>query len=245
LKALVLAAGYATRLYPLTKKFPKPLLLVGGRPIIDYLIDKLQEIEQIDEVIVITNSKFIQRFKRWAKAKAGGKRISVVDDLTQDETDKRGAIGDMHFAITLKRIRDDLLVIGGDNLFDGPLHDFLRFASVHRDKPVIGVYDIKSKSEAKKYGVIALDKNNRIVDFQEKPEIPRSTLVAMCLYCFPKKRLGLIKRYIEGKANKKDATGFYIDWLRKKESVYGFIFDGRWYDIGHHKFYRQAQEKFV
>jgi glucose-1-phosphate thymidylyltransferase len=279
MKALVLAAGYATRLYPLTKEYPKPLLTVGQRPIIDYIIDKLETLDGIDEIIVVTNSKFISYFKEWVARRKTKKRISLVDDLTKDQKARRGAIGDMDFVINKKGLKDDLLVIGGDNLFDGGLKDFLLFAKANEPHPVIGAYNIKDMHEAAKYGVIKLDKNNRVIDFQEKPALPETTLVAMCLYYFPKEKLGLVKEYLDTRTDKPrpslkystslkeergsprpsskyktslkeergkhDATGFYIDWLRKQEAVYGFIFAGRWYDIGHPEFYEEAQKGFL
>lgn len=244
MKALILAAGYATRLYPLTKDYPKPLLKVGRRPIIDYIIDKISKIKDIDEIIVVTNSKFMPVFKKWASGLKTKKKIALVDDLTKSQAGRLGAIADMHFGITQKGIRDDLLVVGGDNLFDGALDDFLSFAKSKKKSPVIGAYDIKSKEEAKKYGVLKLNSANRIIDFKEKPKAPDSTLIAMCLYYFPAQRLGLIKEYLANKASKHDATGFYIDWLRSKKEVYGFVFNGRWYDIGHHDVYNQAKENF-
>jgi len=244
MKALILAAGYATRLYPLTREYPKPLLTVGRRPIIDFILEKLVQTETIDEIIVVTNSKFFSLFQKWQQGLNVNKQISLVDDLTKDHGDRRGAIGDMHFVIENKGIQDDLLVIGGDNLFEGGLSDFLSFAKANSAHPVIGAYDIEDISEARKYGVIKLDDKKQIVDFQEKPKEPESTLIAMCLYYFPNGSLGLIGEYLQTKANKHDATGFYIDWLRKKEAVYGFVFKGHWYDIGDHKFYNQAKERF-
>jgi len=244
MKALVLAAGYATRLYPLTIEYPKPLLKVGKKHIIDYIIEKLDTLEEIDEIIVVTNSKFIPHFRRWAKNIKIRKSLSLVDDLTTSLDDRRGAIGDMHFAINKKRIKDNLMVIGGDNLFSGDLAEFLHFSKIHKNSPVIGVYDIGDKKAAKNYGVVKVDHKGKITDFQEKPISPRSTLVAMCLYYFPGAKLDLISDYITRKAGKHDATGFYIDWLSKKTQVFGFVFKGRWFDIGDHKFYNQAKEGF-
>ena len=244
MKALILAAGYATRLYPLTREYPKPLLEVNGRPIIDYIIDKLDKIEDIREIIVITNNKFIPQFKKWQIKLSCQKKISLVDDLTKDHIDRRGAIGDMDFAIKKKRIRDDLLAIGGDNLFDGGLADFISFAKINQPQPTIGVYNIRQKKQAKNYGVVRLGKDNKVLDFQEKPVSPKSTLIAMCLYYFPKGKLRLSKKYLDRKTDKTDATGFYIDWLRKQERVYGFIFTGRWYDIGHPEIYKEAKENY-
>lgn len=244
MKALILAAGYATRLYPLTREYPKPLLEVDGRPIIDYIIEKFRDINEVDGIIIVTNSKFMPDFRKWAAALKIKKNVNLVDDLTKSLDDRRGAIGDMEFVINKKQIKDDLLVIGGDNLFDAKLNDFLSFIKTNKTNPVIGVYDIKDKEEAKKYGVLKLDAKNKVVDFQEKPTSPKSMLVAMCLYYFPKKKLNLIREYLSTKANKRDATGFYIDWLRKRESVYGFLFGGHWFDIGDPKFYDAAKEIF-
>ena len=151
----------------------------------------------------------------------------------------------MDFGINKKRIKSDLLVIGGDNLFDGDLKDFLSFAKANRPRPVIGAYNIRDIHKAVKYGVLKLNSKFKVIDFKEKPKASRSTLVAMCLYYFPKESLGLIKEYLTNRANKQDATGFYIDWLRKKVSVYGFVFNGRWYDIGDYGFYHEAKEKFA
>jgi glucose-1-phosphate thymidylyltransferase len=248
MKALILAAGYATRLYPLTKEYPKPLLTVAGRPIIDYIVDKINNIHNIDEIIVVTNSKFISKFKKWVKGLKLEKKISLVDDLTKNYEDRRGAIGDMLFSIEKKRLKESLLVVGGDNIFDGELDDFLSFALHLNKNPVIGAYDIKDKREARKYGVIKLDKRNKVIDFQEKPDYPKSTLIGMCLYYFPKERLSLISEYLSFKKKKKadrhDAIGFYLYWLTRKIRVYGFKFSGRWYDIGHHRSYDEARQSF-
>jgi glucose-1-phosphate thymidylyltransferase len=243
MKVLVLAAGYATRLYPLTKDFPKPLLPIKGRPIIDYIIEKIGKIKDANEIMVITNSKFFPLFKSWAYKKSGPQRLRVIDDQTKQYEDRRGAIGDMYFAIQKMKIKEDLLVVGGDNLFDGQVKEFVSFAR-KKKKPVIGIFDIGKKSEATKYGVVTLDASRRLVGFSEKPKNPDSSLVAMCLYYFPKASLSLMREYYTLKSQKRDATGFYIDWLRTRETVYGFVFSGRWYDIGDHHFYREANKKF-
>jgi glucose-1-phosphate thymidylyltransferase len=244
MKALILAAGYATRLYPITKEYPKALLKVRNRPIIDYIFSKLEAIAAIDEIVVVTNAKFFPDFKVWQSASCKKKRLSIVNDLTRGNDTRLGAVGDIDFVLRKKRMKEDLLVVGGDNLFDGDLSEFICAASSNRDYPHIGVYDIKDIASASSYGVIKLDKKNRVIDFKEKPARPNSTLVAMCLYYFPKEKLGLIGEYLAQKGNKSDATGFYIDWLRKKCQVYGFVFKGRWFDIGDHKFYNKAKVSF-
>ncbi len=244
MKALILAAGYAVRLYPLTKQYPKPLLEIGGKAIIDYIIDKIECLDEVDEIVIVTNSKYFPLFKKWAAKKKTVKKISLIDDLTSTLEDKRGAIGDMDFAINAVKINDGLLVIGGDNLFEGSLKDFLLFAKKIKSYPVIGIYDIKDLKQADKYGVIKLDKKNKVIDFKEKPKVPESSLVAMCLYYFPKAKLRLVKEYLSSKKNKSDATGFYIDWLSSNYSVYGFVFKKQWYDIGDKSFLNKAKQSF-
>ena len=245
MKALILAAGYATRLYPLTKEYPKPLLEVKGRPIINYIVDKLGSVSAIDEIYVVTNSKFIGFFRKWVKSVKSAKKITLVDDLTKNNQDRLGAIGDINFAIIKKKIRDDLLVVGGDNLFSGSLNGFLK--SVKDDLPSvnIGLYRLKQKKDASRYGVAKLDNHKRVISFEEKPKHPQSRLVAMCLYFIPKNLLGLSKEYAQIKDKKIDATGGYIAWLKDRSVVYGHVFNGFWFDIGDHKYLNAAKEKFA
>jgi len=243
MKALILAAGYATRLYPLTKDFPKPLLEVGGEPIINYLVEKINRLAGIDTILVITNDRFFGHFQEWSRRIQSDKRIKVLNDQTKDEKSRRGAIGDIHYTIKQEGIDEDLIVVGGDNLFDGSLDDFVNFARTKEDSPCIGLYDVGRTEDAEKYGVVYIDAENRIFDFKEKPKRPSSTLVAMCLYYFPQSKIGLIEEYM-GERKDKDASGFYIEWLKDRCPVYGFIFSGRWFDIGHYEFYNEARRQF-
>jgi len=244
MKALILAAGYATRMYPLTKDFPKPLLSIGRHSIIDFTIAKLEAAQEVDEIIIVTNSKFISRFREWLKSVKSSKRLSLLDDLTKRKEDRRGAIGDMYFAVKKRRIQDNLLVVGGDNLFDSSLRDFLSFVKKFPDFPIVGAFDIQEKKAASQYGVLSLDKKNRIVDFVEKPKKPNSTVVAMCLYYFPKSKLRLLDEYMCLKDQSHDASGCYIGWLSKRVTTKAFVFRGCWYDIGNPQFYKQAKKEF-
>jgi len=245
MKALILAAGYATRLYPLTKKYPKPLLEIKGRPIIDYIIDKLGKVSSINEIYIVTNSKFISDFRKWAKKVNSPKKIILVDDLTKNDRNRLGAIGDINFVVKKKKIREDLLVVGGDNLFSGSLQGFLDAAGKNIAATGIGLYRLKRKIDARHYGVVRLDKSKRVISFKEKPKHPESNLVAMCLYYIAKDYLHLIDAYMQDEKRKADATGSYIAWLKDKVDVYGYVFSGSWFDIGDYKYLNAAKETFV
>jgi glucose-1-phosphate thymidylyltransferase len=244
-KALILAAGYATRLYPLTKKYPKPLLEVKGRPIINYIIEKIGQVSGINEIYVVTNSKFISDFRKWAKTIKSPKKITLVDDLTKNNQDRRGAIGDIEFVIKKKKIQEDLLVVGGDNLFNGSLQKFLHAVKKNIAPIALGLYRLKRKNDASRYGVVKLDKLKRVISFQEKPKYPQSSLVAMCLYYISKNYLNLVNVYIQDGKRKTDATGSYIAWLKDKVDVYGHVFSGAWFDIGDYQYLNTAKEKFA
>ncbi|MDD5196074.1 MAG: nucleotidyltransferase family protein [Candidatus Omnitrophota bacterium] len=240
----MLAAGYATRLYPLTREYPKPLLEVKRRPILDYIINKLEKVRAVDEIIVVTNSKFMAKFREWKKPLKVKKPVVLVDDLTRSNTDRLGAIGDMAFVIRKKRIQEDILVIGGDNLFSGGLTKFVNFAVSKSPAATIGLYRLGNLKDASSYGVAKLDGSKRVVYFEEKPAKPKSRLVAMCLYYIPAARLRLIEEYLKI-AKKADATGNYIDWLKSRMDTYGFIFQGSWYDIGDFKYLTRAKKYFA
>jgi len=247
-KALILAAGYASRLYPLTKKYPKPLLEVKGRPIINYIIDKIGLVGSINEIYIVTNSKFILEFRKWAKTVSSSKKITLVDDLTKNNQDRLGAIGDINFVIKKKKIQGDLLVVGGDNLFSGSLQRFLDVYNKNNASTSLGLYRLKRKKDASRYGVVGLDKLNRVISFKEKPKQPESNLVAMCLYYISKNYLNLINVYMQDekrKVDEVDATGSYIAWLKDKVDVYGYVFSGSWFDIGDYKYLNAAKEIFT
>lgn len=241
MKAIILAAGYATRLYPLTLQKAKPLLPVGDQPIINYIIDGLLDVPSVSTIYVVTNNKFYKDFHQWQKNSYFNKDIVVINDKTTSDKDKLGAIGDIDLVIKKMDIDDDLLIVAGDNLFRFELAEFVDFFK--KNGLSIASYKYPYKNELSRYGIVELDRNNRVIRFQEKPQKPRSDLVAMCLYGFPKNKLGLIKEYLM-KGNNKDAPGFYLQWLVEKESVYSFIFSGQWHDIGTKEAYERAQMEY-
>lgn len=235
MKALILAAGYGTRLYPITKDTPKPLLMIQGKPIINHLIDKIHAVRDIDEVFVATNDKFYSNFKEWQTASKEifkDLSIKVINDGSVSPEERKGAMGDVGFVVYNEKVKGGLLVIGGDNLFDEGIDKFVRFSLSKDYKATIGLFDIKDKKYASKFGVVDLDKDNRLVSFEEKPNHPKSSLIAMCLYYFSAESLRFIFEYLE-ETSHHDTTGDFINWLHNKIPVYGFIFKGRWDDIGH------------
>ena len=243
MKTLILAAGYGTRLYPLTLNKPKPLLMVGSKTITDRLVEKIEKIDEIKEIYIVTNQKFAVNFEDWAKKSLYKKPIKVVNDHTLTNETRLGAIGDMELVVREEGVKDDLLVLGGDNLFEFNLNDFIKFAQ-SKDGSAVALRDIKDLKEARKYGIVSIDENGRIIEFKEKPRAPKSTLAAMCVYYFPKDRLNLLKVYLKTGKNK-DAPGHYIAWLAENDAVFGYRFKGEWFDIGDKKKLKLADEVYT
>ncbi|MBF0511830.1 MAG: nucleotidyltransferase family protein [Candidatus Omnitrophica bacterium] len=230
MKALILAAGYGTRLAERFKDTPKPLIPVGNKPLVDYVVDKLQKVQGLTEIVVVSNNKFATHFQKWAD-KRQGLPIRIINDGTNTPEARLGSVGDMRFVWDKETVADDWLVIGGDNLFDGDLSGFVHFALSKTPAITIGAYDIKDIAAANKFGVIAIDKDQKVISFQEKPKNPLSSLITMCLYYFPRQSMGCLKEYLSV-SKAVDAAGSYIQWLSEKKNVYGFQFSGKWYDIG-------------
>ena len=231
MKILILAAGYATRLYPLTLTQPKPLLPVAGKPMVEYVLDNIAPIGGIDRVYVVTNAKFAGHFQKWAdNYKSAKLDFTIVNDQSTDDSNKLGAIGDLHLVIDKEKVDDDLIVVGGDNLFSEKLGAFGEFCR-QKQAPVLGVYDVGSLEQVKKYSSINLDKQGKIVSFEEKPKNPTSTLIGIALYYYPRATLPLIKQYI-AEGNNPDQPGRLVQWLYPKTPVYTWTVPGTWFDIG-------------
>jgi glucose-1-phosphate thymidylyltransferase len=239
MKVLILAAGYGTRLYPLTEKQAKPLLPVAGKPMVEHIINKVEEIDEVDEICMVVNQKFAGNFERWVSGFKTNKKVSLFNDGSTDDADKLGAIGDMKFVIEKGGISDDLLVVAGDNLFDFSFSPFVNFFKERGTS--IGLYRVEPIEDVKKYSVVELDESERVLNFEEKPEHPSTNLIAICMYLFPKDKLSLISDYLQ-QGNNPDAPGYYIKWLVKKARVYGFVFSGMWFDIGDLKSYNEADK---
>src|SRR6202142_4108463 len=214
MKVIILAAGYATRLYPLTLTQPKPLLPVAGQPMIDYVLDNLAPIGGIDRIYVVTNAKFAGHFQQWStdyRAHKAKLNFTIVNDRSTDDTNKLGAIGDIHFVLTRQNVTDDIIVVAGANLFSEKGSDFGRFCR-EKNAPVLAVYDVGNLEEIKKYNAINLDGDGRITFFEEKPKNPTSTLTGIALYFYPKATLPLIKQYI-AEGNNPDQPGRFAQRL--------------------------------
>ena len=233
MNALILAGGYATRLYPLTETVAKPLLPLAGRPMIEYLLDAVGRIPELESTHVVTNSRFAGDFRAWSAERDGGP-VAVHDDGTRSNDDRLGAIGDMAFVLDRSGLaEDDLLVVAGDNLFDYDLRDFVDFWRARGEQSAVALLDVGEPELASRYGVVGLDERDRIVEFVEKPANPPSTLAATATYLFGREHAGLIRSYLaEGHAP--DPPGAFIGWLYEREPVYGFRFEGDWLDIGDH-----------
>jgi len=235
MKAIILAAGFATRLYPITLNKSKSLLEINNKPIIDYIVEKIEEIEDINEIIVITNNKFYQDFLNWKRDR---KTLTIINDGVSDLEKRLGAIGDLLFVINEKKIDDDFLLISGDNLFDYSLKEPYEIFK-REGKNLSLFYDVKNIEEAKRFGV-ALIENNTIIDFEEKPQNPKSTLCSSSTYFFKKSIINL-KEFGRGIV---DQPGLFLQYLYKQVPVYAYITNGKWIDIGTKESFEKAQKEF-
>jgi len=237
-KALVLAAGYATRLYPLTLDRPKPLLEVGGRPMLDRVHERLQAMG-VDETIVVTNAKFTPHFEKWA---AGKDRVTVVNDGTASNEDRLGAIGDVGFVLDELQVDDDIVVVAGDNLFADDISGFGEYGR-ETDAPVIAVHDVGDVALMREYNQVEVDEHGRVLFMEEKPEQARTTLAAVALYYYPRRALPLIRQYL-AEGNNPDQPGRLPEWLYSRTPVYTWRFPGDWYDIGSKEQLEEADRLF-
>jgi len=242
--ALILGAGYATRLYPLTKDRPKPLLPVGGVAIIERICRQLAEAPELDTIHIVTNHTFVGPYEKWLQD-YGRRRVpppllALHDDGTTTPENRLGAIGDLRFVLERAKLDTDLLVIAGDNLIDADLGDFVQTGRAKG--ATVGVKDFHDPAKATLYGVVEMSPDSRIVGFEEKPPRPKSSRVAVGLYYLPRKTLPLVQRYLE-EGHSKDAPGYYLQWLVTQVPAYGHALPGEWYDIGDLDSYRRADER--
>jgi len=245
MKLIILAAGYATRLYPLTLNQPKPLLPVAGKPMLEHVIDNIATIRAIDHAYIVTNAKFVSHFENWAREYQHPKLnfgFTIINDQSTDDSNKLGAIGDMHLVLTTQQLDDDIIVVGGDNLFSHDLGEFGEYCR-QRQSPVTGVYDVGDLDEIKKYNSIDVDAEGRILFFEEKPKVPKSTLTGIALYYYPKSVLPMIHQYIE-EGNNPDQPGRLVQWLYPRVPFYTWKVPGLWFDVGSLETLEEANQVF-
>lgn len=239
--ALILAAGYSKRLEPLTLTCAKPLLSVGGRPMVEYVLDKVRQVPDVRRITLICNDRFYPDFVAWGRRHPD---VCIVNDGTQDHEHRLGAIGDIEFAIRAQNLTDDLAIVAGDNLFDASLAGFVAQARAHVPCVSIGIVDLKDPDLIRKrYGVVQMDPTDRLTVFVEKPETPATTLVSTGIYFFPAEQLGTVLGYLERKGNP-DNIGYLIRALVDSPGVYGCLLPGRWYDIGDLQSYELANREY-
>ncbi len=228
MKAVVLAGGYATRLWPITKERAKPLLPLGEREIIDYILKPIVKEDRIDDIYISTNERFSDDFTDYLD-RNNYAEVEIVTESTRNEEEKLGTVGALSELIERKNIEEDTLVIAGDNLYSFDISEYLDYYEEHNDNQ-IAAYDVGSREKAKQYGLVDIE-NELVIDFQEKPDNPNSTLVSIACYLFSGDTLSDIDRYISD-GNNPDAPGYFIEWLQKKEDVRAYTFDGDWFDVG-------------
>lgn len=240
MKCLILAAGYATRLYPLTENFPKPLLKVGNKTILDWLVDDIHTIKRVDEYVVISNHKFANHFVDWAKTK--NMKITIVDDGTSTNETRLGAVKDIQFAIDQLNIDDDCLVIAGDNVLDFSLTKFISYTLEKKSSCVMRYYEPDMK-KLTKTGVLSVMNGNLVTDMVEKPEKPQSHWCCPPFYFYTREDTRRIQAAIDDGCGT-DAPGSFIAWLCKKTKVHAMEMPGFRYDIGNLESYELVQKTY-
>ena len=240
MKCLILAAGYATRLYPLTENFPKPLLKVGEKTILDWLIDDIDTLGLVDEYVVISNHKFAHHFEAWAKEKL--QKITVVDDGTESNETRLGAVKDIQFAVDKLGLEDEMLVIAGDNVLDFSLTKFISYAKEKGTSCIMRYYE-ESEAKLKKCGVVTVDDSDAVLDMTEKPEQPASHWCCPPFYFYTRDDAKLVEQGIAAGCGT-DAPGSYVAWLCQQTKVHAMEMPGSRYDIGNLESYEKVQKEY-
>jgi glucose-1-phosphate thymidylyltransferase len=239
MKAIILAGGFAKRMWPLTMERPKPLLPVAGRPMIEYVMDKIISIRDIHTIYITTNRRFEPLFREWLESKEYDRDVRLVVEDSSSEDEKLGSVGAMKHILDKELIDDDILCIAGDNLLEDNLHSFLEFFR-KEGSIVFGLHEL-NEGNLSKFGIASIDDDGKVIHFEEKPDQPKSSLVSTAVYAIPKKDIPLIHEFMDGD-NNPDTLGYFIKWLYKKNPVYGFVFSNKWFDIGSFETYREAND---
>ena len=241
MKVILLAAGYATRMYPLTENTPKALLPLRGKAVIGHIIEQLNNLPEIKNIYVVTNSKFFSHFTEWAKTAPTDTPIEVLDDGTTNNENRRGAIGDVLFTIEQKSINDELLVIASDNYFT---YDIREQYDVFRKTgcDTLAGKEIDDREALKSFAVALLDPNGKVLDLEEKPQNPKSNMAIFATYFFRKETSGMFTQYLS-QGNSPDNIGAFPQWLYKIRDVYAYKMNGDCYDIGTIEMYEKMNRE--
>jgi len=244
MQVIIPAAGYATRLYPLTLDKPKALLEVKGKPVLEHIIKRIEALPDAKNIFIVSNARFFPVFAQWLGGFKSKIPVKLLNDNTTSNEDRLGQIGDIQLAIEKFDVKDNLLIIAGDNLFNFslvPVYDFFK-----KKKAIVNaLFDIKSKEAASKLGVMAIDeKTGLVVSFEEKPAEPKSTTVSLGIYFFPKAQVSEIKKFLAA-GGKPDKIGYLMAELAAQKKLFGMAFREKWFDIGTMEALEQARKEFV
>lgn len=240
MKCLILAAGYATRLYPLTESFPKPLLTVKGKPILDWLLEDISASGVVDRYMVVTNHKFAAQFRAWAGSHT--LPVDVVDDGTESNESRLGAVCDIQLGIEALSLSDDLMIIAGDNLLDFSLNGFIDYQKKKRSSVIMRYWE-PDQNRLHKSGVAEVDENDLVTHMEEKPQHPRSNWCTPPFYILQAADLGLVRKGIESGCSV-DAPGSLIAWLSNHTVIHAYEMPGHRYDIGNLESLNDAQKNY-
>ena len=246
-KAIITAAGYASRLWPLTRDIPKPLIEVKDKPIVEHILNRIAEVQDVDEIFIVTNAKFYPLFEDWlneAKARAAVPvPVKLVNDGTTSNDDRLGQVGDIHLVLQKENVADGLLVVAGDNLFNFSLLPAYRLF-LQQQRIINPLYESKSYRAARESGSVVIDdETGEFVEFMEKSQMPKSTLISLGIYFFPRQKLQLVRKYLE-EGNNPDKMGFFLMWLMQREKVLGHVYTEKWFDIGWIEAFESARRGF-
>ena len=243
MKCIILAAGYATRLYPLTENFPKPLLKAAGKTILDWIIEDLASSHRIDEFIVVSNHKFYDIFKQWHREHPAADTITILDDGSTANENRLGAVKDIAFAIDQCNVDEEIIVVAGDNLTDFSLNGFIDYFFTKHTTCIMRHYE-PSVEKLHKTGVITINEQDKVLLMQEKPTEPASNWAVPPFYIYTKEDLPKIKYAIDNKVCNVDAPGDFICWLCTESNVHAYLMPGSRYDIGNLESYQNIQETY-
>lgn len=242
MKAIILAAGYATRLFPLTKDRPKALLPVGGKKILDYIVDEIETVSDVTELILVSNHKFYPHFCEWKEERTARFPITILDDNTVSDDDKLGAVGDMNFAIQACDIKEDILVMAGDNIFTFPLKNYVDFFRENGTDCIL-IKKLDRLEDLQRMANVVLDDNGVVTFMEEKPKEPKTNNAVFASYLYRADTVPMVAEYL-AEGNNPDAPGFFPSWLYQKKPVKAYAFQGECYDIGTHDSYKEVNEIF-